>query len=46
MGQIKVQKTHVKRKDGKPQPKLYARRVTINNSVSRLSAAAKIKSQR
>ena len=43
MAQIKVTKTAVKRKDNRPQRKLVARRVVINNQIQRLNSDARSK---
>jgi hypothetical protein len=41
MAQIKVRRVTIKRKDNKPQRKIVARRVVINNQVQRLSSDAR-----
>jgi len=41
MAQVKVKKTTIKKKNSSDQKKLHLRRVAINNSVNRLTAAAR-----
>lgn len=43
MATIDVRRVTIRRKDGKPQKKITARRVVINNQVQRLSADARSK---
>lgn len=43
MAEIKVKKVTIKRKDNKPQKKLTARRVVINNQVHKLNKDANAK---
>ena len=46
MAEIKVRKITVRRKDGKPQRNLTARKVVINNQVQKLNAAAQARGNR